>query len=774
MKLKYRHHVITIILLIILLFSAIEDVSFAQAFKIRGVILDLETRTAIPFVNISIQNSAQGTVSDKNGRFEIQLSGEKSRTIVFSHVAYYKKEIEVDATLSSQTLNIFLSPKVLKFQNVVVSAALYEQPLNKLSKPATIISRRQISDNMQSNLTDMLAFTPGFTQVWEYQSPLLLRGMNSKRLIVMKNGNRRIGNFPGGYFGQDINIYDVQKVEIIKGPGSVIYGSGAISGIINIINKPPFGTRETSVKILSGFGSNNMEYLQVARLCHQRKSFGFSVNGKYRNTDDMVYGNGETADNSNVEDRDLSLNMGYKLSDKQHVALTVEYHYGDWGKPRGFNGPDKAFTEIRNEEDRLHTAFNYSYSPGIFIETVKFNMYYDKGTRDYYKYKYSTVSDQLTSLELVHYKDNYGGGQFFTTLNLSSDNKLSVGIDGYAFQLDNPAEVVDYYDNTRGKLPGYMNAGQSNIGAFINDEWEITKTFRLLTGIRFDAATVNEGQFTGKEERTENRTAVSGNLGVVYSPQPDMHFSMNVGRAFRMPTAEELFTEIISCKGTKLGNSDLSPEYGNNIDLGFRGMANQKKLRYDLSLFYNRLDDYINETSAVDIPDVDFTYKNTDARIWGGEFSMAYCFENFLKPLNDLYAGIGGAYVYGVDLALPGDDAPLFGIPPLKITADMKYHGLMNRNWLTGYDIKIQAEYAAEQNRVAKIPEGCDSGTWGYIPSDDHLVFNFIIALNSNSLPGFPKLRIVVKNIFNQDYQPFGSYLPAMGRNFKTVLSFDI
>ncbi len=745
-----------------------------ETFTVTGTVMDVENKTSISRVNISIQNSPHGTTTDQDGNFRLEFPTSHKPRIIFSHIGYVKKEIVVDQSLSQKPLNIFMTSKVIKMHNVVVSAALYEQPLNKLSKPATVITRRQISDQMQSNMTDMLAATPGFTQVWEYHSPLLLRGMNSKRLVVMQNGNRRIGTFPGGYFAQDMNIYDAQKVEIIKGPGSVIYGSGAISGIINVINKPPLGPKRTTAKSLSGYGSNNNEFLQVVRVCQQNPKFGISLNGKYRKTGDLVYGNGEDAENSDVEDKDMSLTTGYSFSEKQKVTLEVNGHQGDWGKPRGFNGPSKAYTEIRNEEERLHSAINYAWTLDGFVQTVQFNLYYDQGTRDYYKYKYSTVSNNLSSLELVHYDDKYGGGQLFTIFNLYQANKLTAGIDGYAFQLDNPSEMIDYYYNTTGDLPGYIDAGQMNIGAFVSDEWQLGPRFRLISGVRYDAATVNEGEYIDKTERKEERNAVSGNAGFVYSQTANMHWSVNLGRAFRMPTAEEMFTEVISCKGTKLGNPDLQPEYSWNLDVGLRGMANREKLRYDFALFYNDMDDYINEMPADDIPDVDFTYKNTDATIYGGEFSLAYRFEHVYTPLSDLYIGLGGAYVYGIDKAAEKDDAPLFGIPPLKLTGELKYHGLLNCNWMTGYTIKLQAEYAAKQDRIADIPKGSDGGPWGYEPSDEHLLFNCMLALNSNSLPGCPKLRIVVKNIFDLDYLPYGSYIPAMGRNVKTVLSFDI
>ncbi len=762
-------------ILLLCIFLVFQNNAFSQSSqKIRGMILDAETKIPVEFVNVSIVNTSTGAISGKYGRFEVLIKNNSKTKLVFSHINYFKNEMIISDSLFSKEIKIYLKSKMEKLKDVVISASLYEQPLNKLSKSAAIISNQQIADNMQSNITDVLAATPGFTQVWEYHSPILLRGMNSKRLVIMKNGNRRIGTFPGGYFGQDMNVYDTRKVEIIKGPGSVIYGSGAISGIINIINHEPFGDKETNAKILSGYGSNNNEFLEVARVCHKRKNFGISINGKYRKTNNYVYGNGETAENSDVEDRDFSLNTGYKFSDKYKIIINANYHYGDWGKPRGFNGPAKAFTEIRNLEKRFHSAISYTYAPKAFVEVVKFNIYYDDGSRDYYKYKYSTVSGLVSSLDLVHYKDNYGGGQLFSILKLSGNNKLTTGVDGYFFLLDNPTDIIDYYNNTQGQLEGYKNAGQQNLGAFINDEWELSEKFRLITGIRFDASTVNEGQASGQDERYENRTTFSGNAGMVYSPKYNMHLSLNLGRAFRMPTAEELYTEIISCKGSKVGNPDLKPEYSWNVDMGFRGFTDRSKLKYDIALFYNRMDDFINETPDTEHKDVDFTYKNTDAKIMGSEISASYRFKNVFKPSNNLYAGIGGAYVHGIDMFIDESNAPLFGIPPLKMTGDLKYYGLLNRKWLTGYNIKVETEYASAQNRIAEIPEGTDGGPWGYIPSEPHTVLNFSLGLNSNALPGYPKFRLVVKNILDTDYQPFGSYIPAMGRNIKMVVLFTI
>jgi iron complex outermembrane receptor protein len=349
-----------------------ENTVLAQSDRVlQGFVYSESDHNPIVFASISVKNSSIATTTDALGRFEINIASEKQTIIVISHTNYYKKEIIVNDSLFSGKINIYLTPKAIQLSGVVVSAGLYEQSLEKLTTPANVIAQREIVDNMNSNMIDMVASIPGFTQVWEYHSPIILRGLNSNRLIVMKDGNQRIGTFPGGYFGQDMNIYDTRKVEIIKGPASVIYGSGAISGIINVISNEPFGNNKNSVQLHSGYGSNNNEFLEMIKLCHKKEKFGISMNAKYRKPGNMVYGSGEVAENSNVEDRDVAINTGYKFSDKHKIILNANYHYGDWGKPRGFNGPTKRFTEIRNKEENFHTDIAYAYIMVPFIRTTK-------------------------------------------------------------------------------------------------------------------------------------------------------------------------------------------------------------------------------------------------------------------------------------------------------------------------------------------------------------------------------------------------------------------
>jgi len=759
-------------LVVLLLIFGVHSVALSQQ-VLRGQVVDSLSNKPVAFANISVFNKALGATANEQGYFELSLSNTESVTLVFSHVSYFRKDLKLSGGSMSKKLTVYLQPKQQELSDVVVSASLYEQPMDKLTKSAAVLSHRDIAMEMSGNLVDMLNAIPGFSQIWEYHSPILLRGLNSKRILIMKDGNRRIGTFPGGYFAQDVNVYESKKVEIIKGPGSVIYGSGAISGIINTFSREPWDCRRNHASMITGYGANNNEFLQVINAGHNQGKWGVNVHGKFRKSDNYVYGNGMKAENTQVEDRDFSLNTGVKLSPQQNLRMNVSYHYGDWGKPRGFNGPGKYFTEIRNEEERLHLSLAHQWNTSGIFTKIHTNLYYDEGTRDYFKGKYNLVTDQKSATDIVHYKDHYGGGRVYGIAKLSENQSLTTGVDGYFFRLENPTEVVDYYNDTRGTVPGYKDAGQQAAGAFLQYDYQPSEHWQWISGVRYDYALVQEGSGPYTQDREESRQAVSGNVGGVYTHSELFHASWNVGRAFRMPTAEELFTKIISCKGTKEGNPDLQPEYSWNFDLGFRGKTLNKNWKYDLSLFYNIMDDYIQEVAAIK-PDVDYTYNNVDAHLMGGEVSVLWKKRDVIKKGNRLLIDVGAAYVYGIDKSAADDDAALFGIPPFRTTTHLRYQGLFNRSFITGYQLRLGWTFAAKQNRVAKLPDEMEAGPWGYYPSDAFHTLDAGFAIMANTLPGHPKFNIIIKNLLDNDYQPFGSYIPAVGRNIKCTIQFNL
>ena len=742
---------------------------------ISGKVIDAEMGKPVPGVNIFIENSEIGCVTDINGFFQIKTSVEKNEVLIVSHIKYEKQRIELKPGQDNTDFVIRLFPDIIAAKaSIIVTATRCAKRKLDIPQASEIVNREEIIENMSSNITDLLDKTPGFNQVWEYHSPLLLRGMSSKHMIVLKNGNRRIGTFPGGFMGQALNIYDIERIEVIRGPGSVMYGTGAIAGIINIISPDPFKCSGLKARIEGGYGSNNNELIGLSELSWGSEFLGLNISGKIRKADDYVYGDGTTAENSMMEDKDISAHIGWKPIKNHTLILHTDYHNGGpWGKPIGFN---KNYNlRVDNEEYNSSSSVKYVIKKLSVFEKFVISGYYDYLRRDYHKRPLNVITHEPASLETVHYKHKYGGGQVYASVKPLKKQLLTFGADGYAARLWSPGEKEDYVNNTFSSEKGVDNAGITSIGIFLQDDWIIMSNFlSLVTGIRYDIADVDEGDnpLNGKSGMKEQREAFSGNIGLVNHPAEKTSLTLNVGRAFRMPNAAEMFTKTISCVGIKMGNPDLEPEYSLNFDLGYRGVF--ENLEFDAALFTNLLDDFITQYKAPDSVDYDLTYGNiSKARISGGELSASYRFRNLPNSRHHIMISGSAQYNYGVDVT--GKDSyftsggPLRGIPPLRLRTALRYIGTSHfLGYRCGYFVGIDVDHFEAQNRIPTV-----FYSWGSEASEAYTLMGLTAGLNLKQLPGSPQFRLRVKNLMDAKYKPFGSYIMGMGRNIKILVRFS-
>jgi outer membrane receptor protein involved in Fe transport len=618
-------------------------------------------------------------------------------------------------------------------------------------------------------LVDILDTTPGFTKIWEYHSPLVLRGLSSKRLIALKDGNRRMSSFPGGFMGQTLNIYDIERVEVIRGPGSVMYGSGAISGIVNVITPDPFDQRGFGMRVGTGFCSNNLERIGLASFNWGSEKIAAQVSGRFEKADEFYYGNDEKAENSFIQNRDISADIGWRPLENHTTLLNVDMHYGGpWGKPVGFNNNSNMKANNENENNLYFALRHTVKNAGVFNNLV-FSGFYNHDKRDYHK-RIITVTNALNVHEIVYYKNNYGGGQIYASSLIGNSHLLNYGFDGYMFRLDSPSEETSYFSSTYKTSEGVQNAGISSIGFFIQDEWEISPNkFTVMAGTRYDRASVHEGDSPESEDgKSESRDAISGNVGLVYHHLPNTSMTLNIGRAFRMPEAQEMYGETITCRGSMLGNPDVNPEYSWNIDLGYRGFLGN--IDFDSALFAIFLDDMIDRSHVPSVEGDVFIYDNIEkARIMGGELLVSYHMNNILGKEKHLIPGVSVVYAYGDDWNEDGSffnvfesSDPLHGIPPLRLRMNLKHTGkIVSRD--TSYFLKIDADYFASQDR---LPDD-DKFTWGVEETDSYCLIGLSAGTQLMGLAGQPRVNLRVTNLFNKEYKPFSSYIPGMGRNVR-------
>jgi hemoglobin/transferrin/lactoferrin receptor protein len=597
-------------------------------------------------------------------------------------------------------------------------------------------------------------------------------------MVVLQNQNRRIGTFPNGFMGQMLNVYGIERIEVIRGPGSVMYGTGAISGVINLISADPLNARSFTAELASGFGSNNYERFVMPRINWGNGRIGITVLGRLRKADDYKFGADSTAINSYIEDKDFSIRFGWRIKPNHTLRINSDYHEGGpWAKPLGYTNKP----QIKNvhEDNTSHTSVNYRIENNGFIQTTVISGFYDLTHRDQHTKTYTgpfnLSTSKLKKYALINYKLRYGGGQIYGVLKPIATHQLSIGLDGYASRLWGPTTEINYQKQTTTHTNNIDNAGISSIGMYAQDEWPVAgNVLSIITGLRYDVAEVQEGFIEGEKGRNRKQSAFSGTVGLINHPSHSTSLTLNIGRAFRMPGADEMFSDMISGAGIKHGNPELTPEYSWNVDAGFRGTIND--FDFDASVYTNFLVDFVNEIAAPPGADYDYTYENIGkARISGYELSATYRFRNLFDSGKHLMTSTSMEYTYGVDVTgkdsyfTPGE--PVYAIPPLRIRASVRYLGISKLFGLwNNHFIEFEADHSEAQHRVPKNI----AGPWGTEESAAFTLFSVRVGLNLNALPLSPKIHLRIRNLLDEVYKPFGSFIPGMGRNIKLIVRLSI
>ena len=756
---------------LILLFLFLEVTSGAQQI-IRGMVIDQKDKEPVPSVYVSDINTGETTVSDENGRFQIIRKGEKEVMLAFSHLCYKKQVCPVKYFIADTVIQVQLCYKVTELNGVDIMAPAIKQVLTQ-SYSQTNIDEMVIEEKIATALIDVLEQVPGITKRGEYHSPLAMRGLGGKRLLVTKDGNRRMGNFPGGFMGQGVNIYDLAKVEVIKGPASVKYGPGAITGIINMESKSPFLQPGIHGRTMVSYGANNQEQTVMASVNHATLDHALSFSARYRNAGDFFYGKGIEAENSNYRDKDFRISYTWENDYSFLLNAESELHLGGpWGRPVDFNGTNQM--RMYNPNDNIwHTSVTARWKPGQMLKQAELSCYYDREYREQIKDSYDTGSGLLSYREDVQYRNQYGGWRGLAILLPAHRLQLSVGTDGVLFRIDSPTEYTDYFLNSIIKNRVARNSGVFLGGAFAEAEYQTSDNrFKFKAGLRSDYSLINEGDVhdtTFIAGRTSNVFSWNATSGVVFSNTGNVYYSLQIARSSRMPDATEMFIMSSNTDGVVYGNPDLTPEYGLNIDCGVRG--NIGWLSFDCSLFSNFLHDFISLEYWINSgkKGINYTYYNIDrARISGAELSVGVKCPHFFHPDNVL--NYGGIFVYtqgdkltdAPDWFSKGD--PLRAIPPFNLSQEVTFRRLVSSSlsFYFGGDVR----YYATQNRIAPSSEG------GYV-SLSYCLFGASVGITYRRASYKWELKLKGDNLVDNKYHPFETLVYGMGRNVKVMLSMS-
>ena len=556
---------------------------------------------------VEIPELGRSVTATDAGAFHLVLGpGRYTLTVRRHGYAPAVRAIVVDG--APTTLDIVLAPSAFRLEPVTVTAT--RQPLASATSPlpADALAGLDLRAAQSVSLAHVVEALPGVRAITtgsQIGKPVI-RGFSGPRVLVLENGSRLEDYSWSDEDGPSVETAFVRRIELIRGPASVLYGSDALGGVINVIPDQLPDAAGGPGFLRTGFtvsgASNNVEVGLGARVEGAKGNFGWRVNAIGRGSGNLHTPAGEL-DNTGFGAFNGDASGGWRWPSGSSLAVRV-VHYGGEFKLLEADAPpgEEGGPERKAGDERLQVTAQQPW--GDWRLEAKGQLQ---------RHSLIEVSDDSTGAESEAFNLLLQTGSLDLLLHRAG---LTLGI-----------TTVGQTNDASGREPIVPDANTVSGAAFAFDQWTPgSGRWTLLAGVRADARRLHADRddSLGVVDQSRNSQAWSGNAGVVFTPAAGLALSLNVGRAWRAPTLFELFANgpHIGEARYELGDSTMQPEASRSVDVGIR--YNGRRARIELAAYHNRLSDYIYITpTAVFINSLRvYQYGQAEAEMLGGEASV--------------------------------------------------------------------------------------------------------------------------------------------------------
>ncbi|MBA4388072.1 MAG: hypothetical protein C0404_08835 [Verrucomicrobia bacterium] len=629
---------------------------------------------------------------------------------------------------------------------IVVTARGMARPVSATPGSVGVLTRDEIEDGHPVSITDSFKLVPGVARVGDgaWGGDASIRGLSRDSVVMMVDGCRvNTATDINARFGL-IDPMEIERVEILKGPISSLYGSGSMGGVVNVITRSGrfSGTQKWDAGLAGSYGSNprSVDLFGFANFNTSDTFFYASQTGrKHESYED---GDGKEVRNSQYEDNGTKLRGGFLLQGHE-VEINFQYYEGkDIGIPGAGTAPlpavaDITYPTVLRRMISVSDALNIN---GMHWKTSKLTVYSQDIERNVRIDNFPAASPLLSVLPSAKHKTQ--GGQWINTV-AAGKNGITAGVDGWQRKLVNSKRIKNMKSGQMATEQPLPEATFVSGGAFIEDDLSLTRRFTLNAGARDDQIQVsNEQNPTWPERETEENTP-SGHVGATWKITDKLNMKISAAAGYRAASIEERYQYLDLGGGiTKYGDPELKPEKSQSFEYGINWLGD--KLYLSTSVFMNRYTDLIGE-EKVD----EQTIRNANinkAMIQGVEGEGRV----FLAEKFQLYANF--AYLDGKNTQT---DEPLAGIAPLSILCGLLLGGKDDGPWA-----RIGLNHSMKQD---KVPAGVsEASAWTTVDAMAGWRFHLRGSLQS--------IHVGVNNMLDAAYRNYlttyrGNYFNEPGRS---------
>lgn len=783
--------------------------------SISGRITDANDSTALIGATVFVADLKRGGVTDMEGKYSLQNLPLGTFLVEFKY-AGYETHVAIIRADGRTEYNVKLNPAVTELNEVVITGISHSTELKRSPIPITTISAERLAERPASNLMDKIAGHPGVSQITTGAgiSKPVVRGLGFNRVITLYDGIRQEGQQWGDEHGLEIDEFAVNRVEIIKGAGSLMYGSDGLGGIINFMAPDPLPEGALEGKWISNYQSNNGLIANSLSLAgnnggvfwhgriSQKNAHAYTnrYDGKVFNSGfNELDGNGTVGINGDwgftqVNISSFNQNLGLTEGERDNegnfvretlIGQNVEEVKVTPGELRSYS----LFVPKQNVR-HLRLSSNTNYYKGN--SRVQLNVGYQRNLRK----EYGNVADEdREELAFDLHSTTFNLIYFLPSMN---DLRISAGTSGMFQKSTGSGE--DFL------IPDYHFF---DWGFFAFAKWHYN-TLDIAGGLRYDQRSMSIDPLLLDEDGrpsddpadyqkfkagSPSFSSLSASLGVTKVISQGLTLKFNASRGFRAPSIAELASNG-NHEGSlqyEYGNPGLDAETSLQMDLGFTLQSEHVTL--DAAFFQNFINNYIylrklkGQNGMDSIPDPAdplpaYQYSQGDARLGGGELTL----DIHPHPFDWLHFESTLSGVYAINRTEAGNDSTRYlpYIPPLDYRGQLR----ANVNKIAGrlYDafLMIEFRHTWEKSRVL-LENGTETPTPGYS------LWNAAMGASIGRKQGPGPLMTIyfsVNNVFDKGYQEHLSrlkYAPEnpvtlrrgvfnMGRNFsvKVVVPFSL
>jgi len=723
------------IILSVLSSRAAAQSSTPGPFEIAGAVSTAHNQQPIVGARVEIAELRRTTRTNTKGEFSFKEVPHGTYTLAVTADGYAGVTQTVDPSTGRLALTMDLS---FHEEAVIVTASPGADEALKVYQPTSQLDAHELEQRAGAALGTTLQNEPGIstTNLGAAPSRPVIRGLQGDRVLVLDDGVR-IGDVSS--LSQDhavaVDPSAAERIEIIRGPANLLYGSNAIGGVVNVISGdiPSKLLDRPSGSISFSASDNTSEVAGSADLSASAGPVAFRVGGSRSDADEFGYKRG-TAGNSQYDFTTWKAGVSL-VRPSGFIGASFRDYEGDYGIPVEEDGTPLGRGErgvtigMSQESVKLTGQITRPFGPflGARLQAVQ---------RDYTHTEFEETGEPGTVFNQDTIESRFD-------MTHRAFEKLS-GTFG-VWYLNEEFEAV----GDEALLPFAETTG---VAGFFYEKLDL-KRVKLLFGGRYDDQSVDPRTSPGER----SFQGVSGAIGAVFNPEAKWSVAANVTRNYKVPADEELFANgpHIASLRFEVGDPDLDEETSVGVDLSFAWRT--KRFSGEVTAFRSDFQDYIFlvDTGATD-PDSGLliaNYTQTDALFQGLEAHAD------ISLLEHLTLELVGDYVRATD-----EDAgePLPRIPPHRLGLGL--------NWDTDrYGLGAEARYGGKQGRVspAQIPEETPTGAY--------TIYNAFAHVQYTSGPVIHRIALRAENLGDRLYRNHVSLVkeavPQPGRMAKLTYS---